>query len=365
MKKAWLSFLFLLLALAAAAQAPTVLRLSFLGDLMAHTVNFRMRDFHDIYRGVRDVIMGDDLTFANLELPIDETRPAAGYPTFNGPRAYWKAAVDSGIEVFSLANNHAFDQGETGILQTLRSAESIRRDSAFPLYVSGIRGNLRRPFSAETITVKGLRVGYIAATQMVNQGGACPYVNVVDYLDRGAADEFVSFVRQASRGFDVFIVSYHGGREYASEPDGRMLSFFRRLLQNGALIVHGHHPHVFQRCRLVKVDGETRVSLPSMGNFISGMTWDADPSAPRAALAETGDSTIFCIDVLRVGAGAYVSRVEAIPISTYRNRRGEYVVGRLRNLSSGSSGLTKAWSCYFEVRLSEMEKLLSPVHGDE
>ncbi len=364
MKKASLSVPLFLLALSAAAQAPTILRLSFLGDLMAHTVNFRMRDFHDIYRGIEDIIKGDDLTFANLELPADETRSIAGYPRFNGNRAYWKAAVDSGVEVFSLANNHAFDQGEEGVLQTLRSAAAVRQESALPLYVSGIRGNSRSPFIAETITVRGVRIGYIAATQMINQGVRCPYVNVVDYLDQKSADEFCAYVGEASRGFDVFIVSYHGGREYAPQPSRGMLSFFRRLLENGAHVVHGHHPHVFQNCRLVKVDGETRVSLPSMGNFISGMTWDADPAAPRAPLAETGDSAILCIDLLRVGAGVYVSRVEAIPVSTYRNERGEYVVGRLDSLASGFPALTRAWAGYFSVRLSVMKNLLPPLRDD-
>src|SRR5271157_5466151 len=150
------------------APAPRELRLTFVGDIMGHEVNYGMQDFHAIYRDVKDVFLSGDLAFANLELPLDPSRPPSGYPSFNGTPAYLAAAVDSGIDLFSLANNHAFDGGEEGIFQTIRSLEEARRRSARPFAYSGTRGNLHRPFGAETLTVKGIRVGFIAVAQFLN-----------------------------------------------------------------------------------------------------------------------------------------------------------------------------------------------------
>ncbi len=123
------------------------LRLTFVGDIMGHDVNFGMQDFHDIYRDVKDVFLAGDLTFANLELPFDPSRPPSGYPAFNGTPAYLAAAVDSGIDLFSLANNHAFDGGEEGIFQTIRSLEEAPPAQRAPLRLLGDPGQHRTGLS--------------------------------------------------------------------------------------------------------------------------------------------------------------------------------------------------------------------------
>ena len=90
---------------------------------MMHAVNHVTADYRDIYRDVETLLRDDDLTFANLEFPVDPGRPYGDFPRFNGTPAYLQAAVDAGIDAFSLANNHAFDGAEEGVLQTLRSLD--------------------------------------------------------------------------------------------------------------------------------------------------------------------------------------------------------------------------------------------------
>ena len=86
-----------------------MLHLVFAGDIMGHDVNYRMADYRDIYRGVRQYLGDADLAVANLELPVDPTRAESGYPRFNGNAAYVRAAVEAGFNLLSTANNHAFD----------------------------------------------------------------------------------------------------------------------------------------------------------------------------------------------------------------------------------------------------------------
>jgi hypothetical protein len=340
-----------------------LLRLTFLGDIMGHDVNLRMEDYRDIYRGVEDVLRADDLTVANLEFPIEPTLPVSGYPLFNASRGYLDAALDAGIDAFSLANNHAFDQREEGILQTLRTAVSAKGAAVRQIGFSGIRGNPRQPFAAETIVVRGMRVGFIAATQFLNDPAGRPYVNVVDCTDESAVQDFLSLVRRESARHDLFVVSYHGDNEYIGEPGPAKISFFRRLLESGAHIVCSHHPHVVQGWELVRVDGGDRLILYSMGNFISGMTWRLDPSEPAVGIPPRGESYLLAARVLLTGGTVSVVGAEAIPIANYRNARGEMVVGKLKELADGTVRLPKAWAAYYAGRLALMERSITSWRG--
>jgi poly-gamma-glutamate synthesis protein (capsule biosynthesis protein) len=340
------------------------LRLTFVGDIMGHDVNYHMEDFSDIYRGVSDAFRGDDLTFANLELPVDPTRPASGYPFFNGPPAYLRAALDAGIDVFSLANNHAFDGGVEGIFQTLRSVESLR-GGARPFWVSGIRGNPRRPFLPTVFTVQGVRVGFLALSQFLNVPGGLRYVNVVDYGDEGAVEELLGIVRAARRQVDLLVVSWHGDAEYVQRPAAGKRRFFHRLLEAGAQVVFSHHPHVVQGYEIARgaAEGQDGLIMYSMGNFISGMTWRLDPSQANPPLAATGEAYILAVNVLCTESGCGIQDARPVFVADYRNARGEMVVGFMDRLADGSIPLGDAWRKYFAGRMRMMAAFLRATSG--
>jgi len=325
---------------------------------MGHDVNYRTEDFRDIYRGVRDVLRAADLTFANMEFPLDPSRPPYGYPSFNGTPAYLAAAVDSGISLFSLANNHAFDGGEEGIFQTIRALEKARVQSARPFAYSGTRGNLHRPFRAETLIVKGIRVGFIAVAQFLNEPDQGRYVHVVDYSNPAQAEEFLAFIRNNSPLYDLFIVSYHGDREYVQLSSPLKRAFFRRILEAGAHIVVGHHPHVVQGYDLVQVHGAQRLAMYSMGNFISGMTWMLSPARLQGMAAATGEAYILAVDVRCGAGGCSVVQTEPIPIANYMNDSFQMVVARMSDLADGTVKLSPEWRAYYEERLTLMRDFL-------
>ena len=341
-----------------AAQAPFSLSMTFIGDIMAHDVNYRMRDYHDIYRGVEQTFLADDLTVANLELPVDPTRPESGYPYFNGNGAYLRAAADAGINVLSAANNHAFDGGVEGIFQTLRSFSALRASLGRPIAFSGIRGNPHGSFYPDSLTVRGVRVGFLAATQFLNEPDVGRYVQVVDYSDETAAQEFLDFVGRISPQFDILIISYHGDREYSTQTPSLKRRFFHQLLDAGASIVFSHHPHVVQGYEVVRVRGTDRLIMYSMGNFISGMTWRLDPKDPSNDWAATGEAYMLCVQVQCAG-GCTVSRVEPVPIANYKNERGEMVVARMEDLAKGAIALPAVWKSFYAERLLRMQRFLA------
>ena len=104
-------------------------------------------------------------------------------------------------------------------------------------------------------------------------------------------------MRVEAARYDLFVLSYHGGREYAREPERAKVRFFRRLVEAGVDIVWGHHPHVVQGYALVERPEGRGLALYSAGNFISGMTWGIDPEAPEAERAWTGDSALWVVSV--------------------------------------------------------------------
>jgi poly-gamma-glutamate synthesis protein (capsule biosynthesis protein) len=338
------------------------LYLSFLGDIMIHTVNYLTPDYGDIYSSLRPILLRDTLSFANLEFPVDPNRPYSSYPRFNAPREYLEAAVGAGIDVFSLANNHAVDQDVEGIAQTLRSLEEVGRGAFRRIYYQGTRQSLDTPFAPVEIRVKGARVGFMAVTQMVNWPMPGPYVHVVDYANRRHREYFLPQVAALAEQYDLFILSYHGGREYAPEPEEGKVRFFRQLIGAGVDIVYGHHPHVLQRYELVEREGGTGLILCSTGNLISGMIGHLGPEAENDPLAWTGDSALWLV-VVRVEEGeAAIEEVTPLPISNYRNRRGVTAVHTYGALAG--EGLPEPWLNYYRGRHSSLRALFRRWAGD-
>jgi hypothetical protein len=347
----------LVIMLAALPLAAQDLRLTFVGDIMGHDVNYHMEDFHDIYQGVKQYFESDDLTFANLEFPLDPSRPSSGYPYFNGTPAYLAAALDSGFNLFSLANNHAFDGGVEGVFQTVRALERQRAAGRF-LTWSGTRGNPRRPFTPELIVVKGIRIGFLAVSQFLNEPDQGRYIHVVDYNDPAQSETFLSYVRGISPLYDLFIVSYHGDREYVQTPSPAKRAFFRSLLAAGAHIVVGHHPHVIQDYEIVESRGARRVAMYSMGNFISGMTWMLAPEKLHGMLAATGESFMMRVGLRCIPGGCSVTDVEPVPIANYADGKLDMVVARLEDLADGTVNVSPAWKAYYADRLAMMKEFL-------
>ena len=139
--------LFTLSVFAEEGEKANYLDITIAGDIMAHNVNYRMKDYNKIYTDILNITQNDDLTFCNLETPVDGTIPYETYPTFNVQPPYLQAAVDAGFEVFSLANNHTNDQNGHGITETYKNFDTLRNNLEYKVYFSGIRENKNVKFN--------------------------------------------------------------------------------------------------------------------------------------------------------------------------------------------------------------------------
>jgi len=334
----------------------TILQLTFAGDIMIHTANYLTADYPAIYRSIAPLLRKDDLSFANLEFPVDPSRPFSSYPRFNGSPEYLRAAVEAGIDVFSLANNHAFDQGRDGVFQTLRVLSIMGEQSHRRLYAGGIRGNLQAPFEPVEIRCKGLRIGFLAACQMVNLPMPHFYVNIVDYRNRRHREYFLPYIEEVAPRYDLFILSYHGGREYSRRPEEEKMRFFERLIEAGVDIVWAHHPHVVQPQRPVEREEGRGLIMPSTGNLISGMLIGLNPEEPEHELAWTADSALWLVTVRVDHGSASIDRVRPVPIANYRNSRGEILIDTMPGVAGRA--LPEDWLEYYRERAGMMHASL-------
>ena len=319
---------------------------------MAHTPHQRMAQPARIYREVARVLRADDLTFANLEFPIDDGAPQSTYPNFNAHSRFARAAIDAGVDVLSVANNHSFDRGLAGVRGTHRSLAAIAAETGRP-WLSGTRADPTAPFVATIIEHRGWVIGFLAATQHANlRAGAERYVHMVDYEDAAQVGRFLRSLRALAPALDLFIVSYHGGIELAAEPAAAKLEFFEKLIRAGADIVYGHHPHVLQPVSRPRRTGDRKLVMSSTGNLISGMAMPVAVDEPGDRRAPAGDSALFLVTVEWGRNGADVSGVAKQLITNYRDRNQDVVIGWLAQVAAT---VAPPWRQFYATRLADME----------
>lgn len=219
--------------LAWAAIAP--ITLAFGGDVMLGRGVERAGVFP--FGASAHVLREADLAFVNLECPLTE-RPFQGHKVVHlrakPERAAWLA--EAGIDVVSVANNHAGDCGAEGLRDTVTTLEGVGISAA---------GLADRTVVRE---IRGTRIGFLATTDF--RRDAVTGMLVV------APERLEAEVRALAARVDHVVVSIHWGVEGTDTPTPRQRELAKRALAGGARVVVGHGPHTIQR-----VEGPVAYSL--------------------------------------------------------------------------------------------------------
>jgi len=200
-------------------------------------------------QNVRSVFEADDLTIVNLEGPLTtlEKTDRHGY-VFKGDPAYAGILAGSSVELCNLANNHTLDYGAEGLKQT---AEAL---DAFGVGYCGFT-------QAWNATIKGVRVTSLGFTKWDH--------------DRG---DIVRAVIAARESCDLLIVNMHWGWEGRTEQDSKQVNLGHAIIDAGADLVIGTHPHVYQGIEKYK----GKYIVYSLGNFC--FAGNANPSDKRCLI---------------------------------------------------------------------------------
>ena len=342
------------------------IRLLFAGDIMAHTNNYHISSFDKIWRDVKYLIDGNDLVFANIEAPVDTSKPVSNYPNFNMPQDYVQAAVDAGFNVFSLCNNHSNDQYLDGIKETLKTVDRICEQAAKnanprSLYFSGLKNSKESEFSYNIIEKSGWKILFLPMTELLNRPDFSEYINYVK-TDDASRNEFIDYVKKLreKNPCTIFILSFHTAEpEYTRNITSRQEKFYKELIKNGVDIIWANHAHIIKNRKII-VDTETncdKLIMYANGNTISGQRRNPDLTSknPNGERDNTGDGLFYKVTLKKDNKGSVkIKKCEPIFITTYINTANEFVLKPLNQdfVNYLYSVPRTNWAKYIERRIN-------------
>jgi len=202
-----------------------------------------------------------DLAFANLECPLSlRGSPWEGKKfTFRAdPARSVRCLTEVRFDVLSLANNHALDYGPDAMLDTIQNLEQCG------IAFSGA-GLAPRAYAPAFVDKRGFRIAFLAFCNPIDLPGYRwlasqdrPGVAVFRPLERALAA-----VSEASSQADLVVVSCHWGAEYSPVTEEQR-QVARALIDAGADLVFGHHPHIPQAVEVYR----GKPILYSLGNLV-------------------------------------------------------------------------------------------------
>ena len=342
------------------------IKLLFAGDIMAHTNNYHISSFDKIWRDVKYLIDGNDLVFANIEAPIDTTKPVSSYPNFNMPQNYVQAAVDAGFNVFSLCNNHSNDQYLDGIKETLKTVDRIceqasKKENPSALYFSGLKNSKESEFSYNIIEKSGWKILFLPMTELLNRPDFSEYINYIK-TDDASRNEFIDYVKKLreKNPCTIFILSFHTAEpEYTRNITSRQEKFYKELIKNGVDIIWANHAHIIKNRKII-VDTETncdKLIMYANGNTISGQRRNPDLTSknPNGERDNTGDGLFYKVTLKKDNNGSVkIKKCEPIFITTYINTANEFVLKPLNQdfVNYLYSVPRTNWAKYIERRIN-------------
>ena len=200
-----------------------------------------------------------NLNIFNLETAITAgTKKEEKEYNFKSDLSFLKSLRSVGFNVATVANNHSYDFGEKGFLDTLQAL-----DKAGIKYVGG-GVNSAIAYQGQVFTVKGIRIGVLGLAK-VNGGPASIAGKVkpgtTNGYDAASTESAITAIKKVS---DIVIVLVHWGEEGSFCPRPAEISSARKWQSLGADIIVGSHTHTLQPIRFAK----NQLVAYSMGNFI-------------------------------------------------------------------------------------------------
>lgn len=216
-----------------------------LGDVMlgrsVMTQSLKINNPRYPFLKVADRLKKADLVFANLEAPFVEgcQKTDSGMIFCADPKMV-EGLSYANISVVSLSNNHITNYGQKGLADTKKILTEAKID-----YTGD--GNLAIK------EIRGLKFGFLG----FNFVSSSP--TNVDY----------KMINDSKKLVDILIVGVHWGGEYQDKANATQREVAKKLVESGADVVVGHHPHWVQDEE--KIDGKP--VYYSLGNFVFDQPW--------------------------------------------------------------------------------------------
>lgn len=211
------------------------------------------------FEKTRHIINDNDIAFFNLECPI--TSIDKGYPlpkrnSFRANPEFAQGLVWGGFNLASLANNHTIDWGKDGLMETI---QNLLSNKIAPL---GAASNQVDAFKPVIYNKDGVYIAFFAVLDFLLE--ATTFIENEPYPAYGNVDYLISEIKKYRSIVDNIVVSFHWGQENVNYPHNGQVENARKVIDAGADLVLGHHPHVIQGIDTYK----GKLICYSLGSFI-------------------------------------------------------------------------------------------------
>ena len=220
----------------------TEISMFYVGDTMlGRQVGQHIEQGIDPFLYVRETMMNYDLVIANLEGPISEEVPCQKKAySFRFATTTAIMLADSNVGLVSLANNHSFDCFSKGLINTRQNLTKVDIG-----YFGG--GGLEDSYTVREI--KGRNIAFVGIDLSIGEIPITLFYPLIARLDKENDD---------------IVVSIHWGNEYELDYSNNQKTIGHNLVDKGADLIIGHHPHVIQPMEIYK----NKPIFYSLGNFI-------------------------------------------------------------------------------------------------
>ncbi len=258
--------------------------------------------------GVKDIFTNDDITFVNLEGPLTTHKQELVKEfSMRGEPEYIEILKQGSVEIVNLSNNHIYDCGQTGFIDTVTLCQQNGINTLGEEYISG--------YSVNNVTVYFL--GYKG------------WSDTIELRNKIAED--IKVCKEVYLA-DIVCVEFHWGEERKYYPNNTQKSLAHWTIDSGADVVVGAHPHVLQGIEKYN----NKIIAYSLGNFCFGGNSnpkDKDTMILQVTLDKSGSYTN--VNVIPCTVSSTDSTNDFRPTVQSDTDRGNYILQRIREYSSG------------------------------
>ena len=347
-------------------EQPVTFTLTALGDTLCHNTQYwdaynsetKEYDFSYVYEDIKYYTKVADITVGSLETTFaGEDKGYSNYPTFNSPDSLATALKKIGVDVISLAGNHALDYGYSGICRTIEVLEHAD--------ISHL-GTYKTAEDQEKLlikNVKGVKIAFINYTYGTN-GISVPSGKefCVNLIDKNLIKKQIDQAK--SEGADMIVACMHWGTEYKTSANSEQKELTDYLFKNGVDIILGNHPHVLEPMEKKTItldDGTTKdvFVVYALGNFTADQRDEI-----------TRDSAILNLNITKnVDGNISINKVDYVPIYMYKNSNAKShkfkILDIEKSIAKYESGDTSSISPTVYTNLKTQLEKIKSILGDE
>ena len=309
----------------ARSEQETSARIMANGDLLYHDIVYISAkkadgtyDFHENFEYVKPWLKQADLVLGDFEGTVNKDHYLAGYPLFNAPGEVMDAIKDAGYQVLDLAHNHILDSQIEGVVST---ADAIEKAGMTPVGVYTHEPRDKAPIVIKE--VNGIKVAILAYSYGFN--GIEQNISKEDYnryLSDLDEDKMKAEIERAEKEADITVIMPQMGVEYQIEPTEEQKKLYHKMIDWGADIIFGGHPHVVEPAETVEKDGDKKLIIYSMGNFISNQRIETMQDVETAKWTERG--VLMDVTIKKKSGKTTIETAKAHPTWVSRTPKGGY-----------------------------------------